>query len=180
MPHLHTSPGQHDFTVSAFIIRTDGPEPVVILHLHRKIGVLLQFGGHIELDETPWQGLLRELREESGYDPAQLNLLQPSSFYHAQFPGSRQHPLPFYFNTHEFRPGNGHFHSDLTYAAVVTGAPKHSIREGESEAIRAFTASALKRLPPEEIFEQTRANAVYILENLLLDWQLLPASNWPA
>jgi hypothetical protein len=30
MPHLHHDPGHHDFTTSAFIVRTDGPEPAVI------------------------------------------------------------------------------------------------------------------------------------------------------
>src|SRR3954466_7704978 len=63
MPHIHHEPGQHDFTTSAFIVRTDRSEPQAVLHEHRKIGKLLQFGGHIELTESPWQALLREVRE---------------------------------------------------------------------------------------------------------------------
>jgi len=47
---------------------TEGAEPRIILHKHRKLNKLLQFGGHVELDETPWQAVLREIAEESGYD----------------------------------------------------------------------------------------------------------------
>jgi len=53
MSHIHTNPGEHDQTVSAFIIRTDTAEPELLLHVHKKLGVLLQPGGHIELNETP-------------------------------------------------------------------------------------------------------------------------------
>lgn len=56
---------------------TEGDEPRIILHKHRKLKMLLQFGGHVELDETPWQAVLREIAEESGYDKNQLKLLQP-------------------------------------------------------------------------------------------------------
>ena len=66
MAHIHTQPGQHDHTASAYIIRTDLDTPRIMLHLHRKIGKYLQFGGHVELNETPWQAVVHELREESG------------------------------------------------------------------------------------------------------------------
>lgn len=36
MSHIHTKPGQHDFTASAFIIRTDGTEPRAMVHMHKK------------------------------------------------------------------------------------------------------------------------------------------------
>jgi len=63
MAHIHTQPGQHDHTASAYIVRTDFDEPKIMLHLHRKIGKYLQFGGHVELHETPWQAVVHELRE---------------------------------------------------------------------------------------------------------------------
>ncbi len=53
MAHIHTQPGQHDHTASAYIFRVDFDEPKLVLHLHRKINKYLQFGGHIELHETP-------------------------------------------------------------------------------------------------------------------------------
>ena len=54
MPHIHNQPGQHDICVSGYIVKiTEGAEPRIILHKHRKLNKLLQFGGHVELDETP-------------------------------------------------------------------------------------------------------------------------------
>lgn len=67
MPHIHTKPGQYDHTVTAYIVRTDGDDPKVLLHMHRKLGMLLPPGGHVELDETPWAAMAHELTEESGY-----------------------------------------------------------------------------------------------------------------
>lgn len=40
MAHIHTKPGQHDLTASAYIIRDDGNEPVVLLHRHKKLGAI--------------------------------------------------------------------------------------------------------------------------------------------
>jgi hypothetical protein len=49
MAHIHTEPGQHDFTASAFIIRLDRlderGQPKLLLHKHKKLHKLLQFGG---------------------------------------------------------------------------------------------------------------------------------------
>ena len=178
MPHLHEGLGQHDLTASAFIVRTDGQAPTVMLHLHRKIGRLMQFGGHIELDETPWQGLARELREESGYDLDQLAVLQPPARFGRQFEAAVMHPLPFYFNTHRFKPGVEHFHSDLTYAMLATQAARHPIGEGESAAIHRFTAAQITALPDDEIYDVTRASALYILEHLMSAWDVVPAQEW--
>lgn len=35
MSHIHTNPGEHDLAASAFIIRTDAPEPQLLLHVHK-------------------------------------------------------------------------------------------------------------------------------------------------
>ena len=60
MAHIHNEPGQHDLTVSAFIINvSDKENPKILLCRHKKLGKLLQPGGHVELDENPWQAVLR-------------------------------------------------------------------------------------------------------------------------
>ena len=59
MPHIHTEPGQHDQTVSAFIFRKVDGEYKAFLHMHRTLGTLMQVGGHVELDETPWGAIAR-------------------------------------------------------------------------------------------------------------------------
>jgi hypothetical protein len=39
MPHIHTEKNQHDLTVTAFIIRVGTPEPMALLHMHKKLNV---------------------------------------------------------------------------------------------------------------------------------------------
>ncbi len=92
MSHIHTAPGQHDATVSAFIIRID-TEPLVLLHKHKKLGILGQIGGHVELHENPWQAIQHEIKEESGYDITDLMILQPKPIIH-DLRGGQLTPIP--------------------------------------------------------------------------------------
>ncbi|MGI8794866.1 MAG: NUDIX hydrolase [Acidimicrobiales bacterium] len=51
-------------TGSAIVVGRRG----VVLHRHRKLGLWLQPGGHIDTGELPWDGALREAAEETGLD----------------------------------------------------------------------------------------------------------------
>jgi len=53
--------GRH-FTVAVFVVR----EGKVLLHRHRKLGMWLPPGGHIERDELPDDAAVREVFEETG------------------------------------------------------------------------------------------------------------------
>lgn len=53
-----------DFTVATFVIR--GSE--VILLRHRKLGLWLPPGGHIDPGELPDEAAIREVKEEAGID----------------------------------------------------------------------------------------------------------------
>ena len=55
--------GRH-FTVAVFVVR-DGK---VLLHHHRKLGMWLPPGGHIEAGELPDEAALREVLEETGLE----------------------------------------------------------------------------------------------------------------
>ena len=55
--------GRH-FTVAVFVVR-DGR---VLLHWHRKLGMWLPPGGHIERDELPDEAAVREVLEETGVE----------------------------------------------------------------------------------------------------------------
>ena len=179
MPHIHTEPGQHDLTVSAFIVRTDTPEPAIMLHEHKKLGRFMQFGGHVELHETPWQAIIHELREESGYDLSQLDILQPR-LRMKSMKGAVMHPVPIACNTHLFKQGMDHFHTDIEYAFIAKKAPLHAVLQGESDHIRLFTEKDLETMDNSQTFENIREIALFVLREILIDWERVPATEFTA
>ena len=57
------------FTATTFIVHNRK----VLLHLHKKLGVWLPVGGHIDRDELPSEAALREIKEESGLEVVLYN-----------------------------------------------------------------------------------------------------------
>lgn len=161
MPHIHTGPGQHDLTVSAYIVRVDTKEPQCLVHMHKKLGKLMQAGGHVELNETPWAAIVHELKEETGYDVAALEVLQPTeapvSVHNAII-----HPVPVLFNTHKI--SDNHYHTDLCFAFVATSEPEASISEGESTDVRWCSITELRGLRTANV---ALADSVGIYETII-------------
>lgn len=141
MPHIHTNPGEHDTTTSAYIVRMQDDEPVVLVHMHRKFQKLMQAGGHIELTETPWAALAHELVEETGYTLGELSVLQPNA-HRVTVANAVTHPTPFLVNTHKISAD--HYHTDLCYAFVARTTAAASPAEGESQDLRWLTMAELK------------------------------------
>lgn len=166
MPHVHTGNGQHDLTISAFIINSETNS--LLLHQHKILGVWLQPGGHVELNENPWQALTHELAEETGYDITQLNVLQTSPV----IPGLVEavQPTPLVQRTHEFptTTGNTHYHTDLAYGFVADNDYREALAEGESDVVEWFSAERLAALPDDSIVADTRTIGLYLLENYKL------------
>jgi 8-oxo-dGTP pyrophosphatase MutT (NUDIX family) len=168
MSHIHTEPGQHDPTVSAFLFRTDFDEPKLMLHRHKLLDRYLQFGGHIELNETPWHAIIHELREEAGYDIEQVQVLQPKERLR-ELPGAVLHPQPVVQNTH--RLGKDHFHTDISYAMITNQEPRYSPEEGESTDIQLFTRLELEALGEDMIIPNVKYLALYILDHCIETWE---------
>lgn len=167
MPHIHTRFGEHDFCASAYIVRLDGDEPKVLLHKHKKLGSFLQFGGHVELDENPWQALRHELAEESGYSFDQLTLLQPPHVP-KRLSGAKLHPTPLVLMTHDFN--ESHKHSDIEYVFTTTEEPAGKINADESQEVRAFTRIELND-SEAQIPQNVRETAIFILDVCLSAWE---------
>lgn len=180
MPHIHTEPGHFDHTVSAYIFRTDTVEPTIMLHRHKKLNVYLQFGGHVELHETPWQTLKHELLEESGYELAQLQLLQPPHphLLHKDERGAA-HPLPFTYNSHKVGDLD-HYHTDAGFAFITNQRPVHPVSDGESTHIRLFTKSEILAMPEHKIRASSRAIILHGFSHVVGTWQPVDPTHYHA
>ena len=171
MAHIHDQPNQHDLTACAFIIRQVDGEWRCLVHMHKKLGKLLQIGGHVELHETPWQSVAHELREEAGYELSDLQLLQPKMARPVR-PNSIQHPMPIDINTHRFSPD--HFHTDLAYGFVATAEPQLQPLEDESLDLRWLTVTELKAAAARgEAIEDIVPLYEYLVNDYVNNWQLV-------
>ena len=108
-------------TGSALIL---GPRGVV-LHRHKRLGLWLQPGGHLEPGETPWEAAVRESIEETG-----LQVSWPRAY-----PGGV--PPLAHLDVHD--GGRGHTHLDLRYVLSVPGADDPAPPAEESQDVRWFT-----------------------------------------
>lgn len=177
MAHIHTGSGEHDQTASAFIVRTDHNDPRLLLHMHKKLGVLLQPGGHVELRENPWQAIRHEIEEETGYELSQLVLLQPRDRL-GRLTGARLHPVAVCQNTHDFAGNSEHRHTDTAYAFLAQGAPRGLPADGESSDLRWLSANELEELGENEIFEDVREIGQFVLLTCLRDWEKVPVDEY--
>ena len=119
--------GRH-FTVAVFVVW----EGKVLLHLHRKLGIWLPPGGHIERDELPDDAAVREVFEETGLrveligekredvsDPMQLH--RPAGVQLENIGPGHQHIDLIYFA----RPiGHTEIHHDYSKDEVGWYAPE--------------------------------------------------------
>lgn len=102
-------------TASAIVVGARG----VLLHRHKRLGLWLQMGGHIEPGETPWDAAVREATEETGLAVRHAHVT-PALVHVDIHPGPR-----------------GHTHLDLRYLLVADDqdpAPP----EGESQDVAWF------------------------------------------
>jgi 8-oxo-dGTP pyrophosphatase MutT (NUDIX family) len=105
------------FTVSGFVVH----EGRVALHWHRKLGMWLPAGGHVEPNEDPVQAVLREVSEEFAVESEVMQLapqLRSSG-------GPRQIEPPFTVQNCVIEPG--HEHVDFVYFLhLLSGFPGQS------------------------------------------------------
>lgn len=93
-------------TGSAIVVGRRG----VVLHLHKRLGIWLQPGGHIEPGELPWDGARREAIEETGLD--------------VQHPTIGREPIqvPELIHVDVHPAARGHTHLDLRYLLMAPDA----------------------------------------------------------
>ena len=109
-------------TGSAVVIGRRG----VLLHRHKRLGVWLQPGGHVDAGEAPHETAVRETREETGLEPT--HAVDPPALFHVDV-----HP-----------GGRGHTHLDARYLVV---APDDDPKPppGESQQVAWFALADARR-----------------------------------
>ncbi len=124
MAHIHTLPGQIDNTAGVFIV--DTKTQTVLLRMHEKYKSWLAVGGHIELDETPEQAALREVKEEVGLE---IEIWRDYA-RGENFPNSHVKEClpPYHMNIHPI--GEDHRHLDYIYYAKALST---DVVEGDDE-----------------------------------------------
>lgn len=116
-------------TGSAIVVGSQG----VLLHRHKRLGVWMQPGGHLEPGESPWEAALRETREETG-----LPVREPVE-------GERL----IHLDAHR---AGAHVHLDLRYlllSADIEPAPP----PGESQHVQWFTLAEALELADEALVD---------------------------
>jgi ADP-ribose pyrophosphatase YjhB (NUDIX family) len=109
-----------DFTATTFVVH----ERRTLLLLHRKLGIWVPPGGHIDPHELPDVAAIREVREETGLEVELL--ARGRALGHVQVL-----PQPYCILLEDIAPD--HQHIDLIYFARVSGGSlAHAEREAQT------------------------------------------------
>ncbi len=125
-------------TGSAIVSDGDGH---VVLHRHKRLGIWLQPGGHVDAGEQVAAAAVRETREETGL--------------------SARHPADGPDLLHiDVHPGpRGHRHLDIRFLLVARPDDPLAPAEGESSAVAWFTLEAAR-----EVADPSLAAAIAALQ----------------
>ena len=111
-----------------------GPRGVLLLE-HKRLGIWLQPGGHIDPGEAPWDAALRESREETGLAVSFTGPIDDAG-------------VPELVHVDVHAGGRGHTHLDLRYL-IDGGDTDPDPPEGESQQIDWFAwDAAIDRADP--------------------------------
>ena len=99
---------QNHFTATGIVFNNDGK---ILMIKHKKLGVWLPPGGHIDENELPCKAALREIFEETGVKARVISAAMDTDFPVADY----ELPVPMEISLEDIE-GNGlHNHIDMVY-----------------------------------------------------------------
>ena len=151
---------ERQHTATVYIVRDDK----ALLIYHRKLKKWLPPGGHLEGNELPPEGAVREAKEETGWD---IRLFDDEHVWVDRW-NARSFTRP-YLCLLESIPSHGsqpaHEHIDFIYVgSPVSG--QETLNEGETDGLRWFSMEEIDQLRPDvDIFLETQHVVKQILQN---------------
>lgn len=128
-------------TATVYLVAKIAGKIHVLLHKHKKIGIWIGVGGHVEPNENPLETFYREVQEEAGVTP--ILLPKPKKFsktdYFQELPSP---PLLFEFKLSPYTNEPAHYHIDFVYFGTVPYPNKIRMQED----FRWFSAAELPQL----------------------------------
>lgn len=146
------------FAVSGFVVNRENTKMLMVYH--KKLNTWVIPGGHLEANELPHEGALREIREETGID---ANVLDRGNTMYMFGESDKEHKLPTPYTTlYELIPGKGdspaHVHIDLIYLCWADEKTPTK-QEAEVNDVKWFTWKEILELdtfPSIKAFARTR------------------------
>ena len=120
------------FCVSVYIY--DEITRKILLVKHKKMGMWVQPGGHIEPNETPEEAAVRETYEETGLNVELLGKRKPRDI---------DFIVPLAIQNNKVK--EDHYHMDFVYLAKVIGDNNLIKNEDETDGIAWFTLEEVKK-----------------------------------
>jgi 8-oxo-dGTP pyrophosphatase MutT (NUDIX family) len=147
----HPDKLRHDWTASVLVLR---PDRRILLLLHRKLGVWLGPGGHVEPGEGPDEAALREVMEETGLAVELVGARDPALDDPRHGVACLVQPYVI-LKERIHDPRDPHFHLDHIYCARPAGAEAETAAALASAGdVRFFDEDELASLP---MFDNFRA-----------------------
>jgi 8-oxo-dGTP diphosphatase len=150
MPHIHD---EYDFTVALFVVYEDK----LLMVNHPRYGMWLAPGGHVELNEDTDQALFRELEEETGYKPDEVEILCSKPEINSRDHGFKSLYTPNYMDVHEANAP--HRHIALVY--FIKAKHGNHLKSDEHTDARWLTIEQIEsgelKIPADTLFFSKQA-----------------------
>lgn len=116
------------FAATAYIVSKIDSQVKVLLHKHKKLGIWIAIGGHIEENENPVEAVIREVEEETTLEikliTLKRKLLKTDQVLEQILPEAIiEEKIPIYQDKPE------HVHIDLVYFAFCKNPQNIKMRE---------------------------------------------------